>query len=529
MTIPGSIARLLLYFILIVHCWSNALAAEVVQVRVNPRLEFQQMDGFGASDAWACQFVGKNWPLAKRERIADLLFSREVDGEGNPRGIGLSLWRFNITAGTAEQGEASGISNVWRRGECFLNSDGSYDWSRQAGQQWFLQAARRRGVEKFLAFLNSPPVFYTRNGKGYAPAGITNINLGPGKMELYANFLAEVMAHFDEQGQHFNYLSPFNEPQWSWDEPTQEGTPALNIEEYDLIRYLSHDLDQRGLTTQLAIGEAGSIGHAAIRMGNDGRDQQAAFFFQKDSPFYVGKLPNVAPLISAHDYGSVWPLDQQVEYRRKLHAAIRAANPKLGYWMSEYCILENGSELGGGDRRDLGMDTALFVARLIHNDLTLACARSWQWWTALSLYDFKDGLIYLDDGSLGDTGRMGPEVRSLTQDGVFRESKLLWTLGNFARFVRPGMARIECLATPPQTGEKGVMATAFKGAKGRLVVVLVNLSTEGRVGDLGGHDAVSVYTTSADSNLKHSVQKAAGIEVPARSVVTVVRGGAERP
>jgi hypothetical protein len=52
--------------------------------------------------------------------------------------------------------------------------------------------------------------------------------------------------------------------------------------------------------------------------------------------------------------------------------ALKAANPKLGYWMSEYCILEKNDEIRGGGRRDLGMDAALFVASLIHNDLTLA-------------------------------------------------------------------------------------------------------------------------------------------------------------
>lgn len=76
--------------------------------------------------------------------------------------------------------------------------------------------------------------------------------------------------------------------------------------------------------------------------------------------------------------------------------------------MSEYCILEKNDEVRGGGRRDLGMKTALFVARVIHNDLTIAEARSWQWWTAVSQVDFKDGLVYLADGSGNGSGRMGP-------------------------------------------------------------------------------------------------------------------------
>ncbi len=79
------------------------------------------MDGFGASDAWRCQMVGKYWPLGKRNAIADLLFSKEVDANGNPRGIGLSIWRFYLGAGSYEQGEASDIADEWRRAECFQN------------------------------------------------------------------------------------------------------------------------------------------------------------------------------------------------------------------------------------------------------------------------------------------------------------------------------------------------------------------------------------------------------------------------
>ena len=122
-----------------------------------------------------------------------------MTGDGNPKGIGLSIWRFYISAGTAEQGDDSDIGNPWRRGECFQNPDGTYDWSKQAGQQWFLKAARERGVERFLAFPNSPPVHLTRNGKGYAPKGDSHLNIQPGKLDDYAAFLVDVMEHFERR------------------------------------------------------------------------------------------------------------------------------------------------------------------------------------------------------------------------------------------------------------------------------------------------------------------------------------------
>jgi O-glycosyl hydrolase len=499
-----------------------ALANGTLKIRMDPRASCQTIDGFGASDAWQCQFVGKNWPIEKRERIAELLFSRKADAQGNPKGIGLSIWRFNVGAGTAEQGDSSDIGNPWRRAECFQNPDRSYDWSKQAGQQWFLKAARQRGVEKLLAFTNSPPVHLTRNGKGYASKGPPNLNVKPGSLDDYAAFLVDVIEHFEKEGLHFDYLSPFNEPQWAWDGSGQEGTPALNAELYALIRSLSRELSQHRLSTQLVIGEAGTIGHILKKVDDDGRDDQAQFFFNTASPFCIGDLPNVAHIISGHSYQSVWPLDKQVEVRRQLQDALKAAHPELGYWMSEYCILERNGEVGRGDGRDLGMNTALYVARIIHHDLTLANARSWQWWTAVSQVDYKDGLVYLDDGSEGDSGKMGPETLSRMRDGVVRESKLLWTLGNYSRFVRPGMVRIQCGVAPEQPFVDGLLASAYQGAGGDRVVVLVNLSREETHCDLGSDKTVDVYTTSAVMNLSRSRQNASSVAVPARALSTCV-------
>ena len=48
-----------------------------------------------------------------KTKVADWLFSTENHENGQPKGIGLSLWRFNVGAGSAEQGEASQIASPW--------------------------------------------------------------------------------------------------------------------------------------------------------------------------------------------------------------------------------------------------------------------------------------------------------------------------------------------------------------------------------------------------------------------------------
>ncbi|MBD3181220.1 hypothetical protein GF312_02940 [Candidatus Poribacteria bacterium] len=516
-------------------CFSSVVASDThaeipkkLKVNTSPEVEYQTIDGFGASDAWRAQFVGKNWPIEKRNRIADLLFSQEDDAEGNTKGIGLSIWRFYLSAGTTEQGESSDIGNPWRRGECFLNEDGTYEWSKHQGQRFFLQAAKGRGVEKFLAFTNAPPVYLSNNGKGYAAKGDIHLNIKPGNMDDYADYMVEVIEHFNQNGIEFHYLSPINEPQWNWDGPGQEGTPALNEEIYALVRYLSHKLSTRGLKTKIVIGEAGTIGHACIDMNTigmpgDGRDDQARFFFSEDSPFYIGSLPNVEKTISAHSYHSVWPLDKQVEYRSMVRKALNEANPELGYWMSEYCILQKNDEIVSGGGRDLTMKTALYVARIIHNDLTLCNAKSWQWWTAITQCDYKDGLVYLDDGSQGETGKMGGHVKSLQHDGMVRDSKLLWVLGNYSRFIRPGMVRIESSFDKEQSIEDGLLVSAYKDSKKEyMVYVFTNLSQQEKRVCIGLNREVETYITDKQNNLKRISQYLDNISIPKRSVVTVI-------
>jgi len=504
--------------------------AKEYTLKINPEIKYQTIDGFGASDAWRCQFVGKNWPVEKREQIADWLFSRDFDEKGNPKGIGLSLWRFYLAAGTAEQGDKSGIPSPWRRGESFLSPEGKWDWTKYKGQRWFLKAAQKRGVEKFLAFTIAPPVQFAKNGKGFGTKGVSNFNVLPGKDKDYAAYLANVLEHFKiNEGLEFNYLSPFNEPQWDWEKGSQEGTPAKNDELFCFVKNISEELSQRKLKTLIVPGEAAKIDYLYKTVGKDDRrDNQIEFFFSPSSPNYFGNFDHVAPIISGHSYFTVWPVAEQVQSRKALAEKLKSVNPNLGYWQSEYCILENNDEVGQGNKRDLGMPTALFVARIIHNDLTICNACSWQWWTAITESDYKDGLIYLDSGTPEKPGEMGDNVKSLQFDGTARDSKLMWALGNYSRFVRPGMQRVEAELTN-ETGSvpnhEKIMVSAYSSPDSKkLVVVLVNVEPVGlKINSPINDNSMKglMYLTSEEKNLEVSEIVGPNIDVPARSVATL--------
>ena len=114
-----------LFFLFATSGWSGT----VVHYKIETTQTCQTMEHFGASDAWSMQFVGL-WPQKQQEQIADWLFSTQNGANGQPKGIGLSIWRFNVGAGSFEQGDRSCISSGTRT-ECFLQSDGTYNWSKQ--------------------------------------------------------------------------------------------------------------------------------------------------------------------------------------------------------------------------------------------------------------------------------------------------------------------------------------------------------------------------------------------------------------
>lgn len=489
----------------------------------------QTIHSFGASDCWRVQYIGKNWPVEKRNQIADLLFSSEFDSWGNPKGIGLSLWRFNIGSGSHEAGDNGGVASLWRRTECFLDKEGEWNWDKQEGQRWMLQAARERGVRYSLGFSITAPYFMTKNGLARASEKTPYANIREDQFDDYAAFLAEVSTHLG-----FDYLSPINESQWEWVGSGQEGMQATNAECSRLIHLLDKELQQRASETKVVFGEAADIRYL-YRSGTNKpeRDNQLKEIFSKKGVHSIYGLSSVAPVVSGHSYWSTWPVDTLIQTRKELAEELEKQLPSnYTYWQTEYCPMEqNPDNPQGGGGRDLTMNTALYVARVIHHDLTVANASSWQWWTAFSEWNYKDGLIFIDDGMLADGASRGDEkmIETCKEDGMFRTSKLLWALGNYSFFVRPGMVRLgEVTEVENPTG---LMASAYAdiGLK-KIVVVLVNFSEDNKMVDLSFQSLPSGYfvhkykwyETSARSDLQYKGIVESRLQIPARSIVTLV-------
>ncbi len=475
----------------------------------------QTIRHFGASDAWSMQFIGLWDNETEQQKIADWLFSTENDAQGKPKGIGLSIWRFNLGAGSAEQGEQSQIKPGTRT-ECFLTADGTYNWTKQAGQRCFLQLAKQRGVPYFLAFLNSAPVYFTQNGLATNTGRGGTINLKDDCYDDFARFMATAVKGIEQHdGIHFDYICPVNEPDghWNWLGPKQEGSPATNREIARLVRETSKAFMKQGLTTQILVDESSDLRCLLdTHQTNWERGFLIRTFFSKDSTkTYIGNLSNVPRQMVAHSYRTNTP----VPYMRQIREQLRDSLARYGlkFWQTELCIMSNDQEIGGGGGYDFTMKTALYVARVIHHDLVFADAESWSWWRAVG-EDYKDGLIRV----------YSPDH---LKSGYAVDSRLMWALGNYSRFIRPGAVRYDVSSTA-DFDPYGVMCSVFKNVDGSWVAVVINYSDKIQDLTLRLSDSQilqwQMYRTSdvSGETLKPIERTTGSYQIPPRSITTFV-------
>ena len=495
-------------------------AQETTTYVIDKNIKYQEIDNFSASDAWRMDFVGKNWPREKKEHLADLLFKREFDKNGNPVGMALTNWRVNIGAGSYENRENNEVTSTWNRTECFLLPDGSYDFTKQAGQQWFMNAARERGVNDFLFFTNSAPYFMTRTGSTLS-GDSEYINLQDDKFDDFANFLVRCVQHFMENGYNIKYVSPLNEPNVEWHTNSwQEGTYATKADIYKVVAELDKAISENGVDTKIIIPEIGEMKMLFEVDANEKTpDDIIRSMFYDDGAFSVMPFKNLYNCLAAHDYWTAYPPSLLVDIRTRTRDLLAGNGHNTKFWASEYCILEKNEEITMPSSPVKSINLGLYVARLIHTNLAVANASAWQWWTAVSLNeDVPVWLLPLE----GESGE------SVKYDGRVVTTKMFWATANYSFFVRPGMRRIDVRAfnkevTPLEAATSLMVSSYTDGSQ--VVTVFVNYADTDECISLECDNAMEgkLYVTSIDKDLQYiGKHKLKSLTIPARSIVTVV-------
>ncbi|MEQ8582609.1 MAG: glycoside hydrolase [Marinoscillum sp.] len=496
--------------------------------------KYQRMHHFGASDGWSSETLGENWPIEDREMIAELFFSKEFDSSGKPKGIGLSMWRVNVGAGSANMENSGFQASGWfRETECALQPDGSYDWeNNQVGTRWFMKKAREYGVDYFTGWVTSAPYFMTKNGYTFCTPGTAGLNLQEDKYDDFAGYLHSFLNYHREAGLPIDYLSIINEPQWAWQaevgESKQEGSYCSNEEAFNLTRAIHEVFEAEGQPTKMLLPEAGDLPVLHSYVANHApTSDQVNVFWNPTSDLYLGNMNTVAPLVAGHSYWSNQTVETAIDNRK----ALLSKTNQLGvdFWQTEYSLLGTAYQEGRNPDSLKEIDYMLWLARIIHWDVTLANATGWNFWTACSASDWGDhrnrfGLIvWLSD----------VQSRS-SSSGEIIVSRQLWTLGHFSRFIRPGYERIAIknnLYTTEAKASRNLMASAYLSPDSKeLVMVLINYGDKAETFGFENYgedfefinNEVTTYTSTNTKNMEPAVEPAEELTVSPKSIVTVV-------
>jgi O-glycosyl hydrolase len=371
----------------------------------------QIMQGFGATGAW--------WPndLVKfdspvRDQVGELLFGKS--------GIALSVYRYNIGGGGV------GVNDPSRAPQTFLTSSGGYDWNRDPGGQLFLQMAART-VPVLIGFVNSAPTPWTTNGLNCGGS------LKPGSEWAYGGYLADIAAHFQSQGITLSYLSPMNEPDYTFAGGNQEGMAVPTWQRAVVVQSAGRQLAQRAPNSRLIADESSHVG-----------DQ-----FNPEVPQWM-TVPGTAQYVAylAHHIYD-FPSDLALQVARRIGQAYGKT-----LWCTEICCID--SRTGRfGQQYDPTIAGAMPLANLIWQCLTQANDASFHWWLACSsamgtdpvvspgsekqvnLKGWNDGLLYY-----------APRYAGIANKEQIYTTKRFYAMGNFSRYVRPGDQRHDVSGGP---------------------------------------------------------------------------------
>lgn len=461
-------------------------------VKIDTTDTHQTIESFGASGAWWSQDVG-GWDevrssdgLELREYIARLLFDDEI-------GIGLNSYRYNIGAGSADKTSNSkgGITDPWRRAESFETAPGEYDWSRDEEAVWFMHEAAKLGVDEIIMFCNSPLERLTVNGKAYTDSSREGqSNIKKENYDAFATYVLDVAEHFVNEGLPIKYISPINEPQWGWT-GGQEGCHYSTSETINVLKTFINALEERETLVNADIEISGPEG---VNWHNDNGviDMCDAIMHNKI----------IANHLSAIDNHSYW---SDASAKRTFANSFIKKYPDMKIRCSEWCEMVNG--------KDTSIDSAINLAIEVQEDMTILDCVSWQYWIAVSCYDYRDGLIYVD-----------------TKTHNVTIPKRLWALGHYSRYIDPGYVRVDATLKKANVYSSAYMGVNENG-EDEIVMVFVNNNQESVNIDFSGIDAskynrMSVYLTSNKYSLAEKFygefSETSCVELPKRSIVTVV-------
>lgn len=449
------------------------VASATAAVKVSSKK--QSVDGFGFATAWGSVPTSENM---------DAFFSVT-------KGAGLSIVRNRIpfredpavTNDTMLAGGGNYVSTVVNPGQAnqyktfTLTWDGLWDLGATKALIASIQANPDYQVASYFSTPWSPPNNSISKWKTGAADYAVNPSWGgaldPARYADYADVLADYVLGFEaHMGAKLTALSLQNEPSYQAKYESCDWTAA---QFHDFIAALKTEFTNKGVFTKLP-----KLTIMAPEANNMKEDLILPTLADASLASLVG-------IVAGHQYEFGYGGDPLSVAPPSFTKSL-AANKRL--WMTEWSVGKFG------DGTDIASNLAL--AKLIHTDFTASSLNAFvYWWTS----------------SLVDSAKV--------------PKKVLWTLGQFSRFIRPGWVRVDADAAPTSS----ILLSAFTNPAGtEAAIVAVNMGTSADTLaiqlDSKKFGTVTPYRTSATENMAKLPAIAGGtttvtVTVPAQSITTL--------
>ncbi|THH07966.1 hypothetical protein EW145_g3034 [Phellinidium pouzarii] len=385
----------------------------------------QVMHGIGASGAWWPNDL-VNYPEGVREKAAEFLFGST--------GAGLTSYRYNVGGGGVFVGTPA------RAPETFYVSPGVYNWSADAAGVYFLKKAAEHNVPVLTAFVNSAPPAFTSNNRS---CGGTLVDA---QIPAYAQYLADVIAHFKEEGIVITHVSPMNEPDDNFSSNNvtpcgQEGMIVTPEQRASVVNTLRSTLDAANLT---------SVGIMADESSSTGN-------FIPEAPTWIPEAASSLAAVCHHQYG--FGSDSTVAQMGEIGRNLSGKNT----WFTEICCYATADSASDGDPAapltysgiyEPTIIGALQLGQIVYQSFTQILDAHFDFWTALSSgigcsplgnancpitanpNGWNDGLVYYD-----------PDYAT-NENFALYTTKRLFVMKHFANFIWMGATRFDVAGLP---------------------------------------------------------------------------------
>ena len=332
--------------------------------------------------------------------------------------------------------------------ESFMNTNGSFDWTRDEPGMYWLKVAVAANVSSITFFVNAAPSGLNATSNDLSPCGGT---LESTAIPAFVEYIETVLAHWTDQGIEITYISPMNEPDDSFSSCNQEGMAVQQSDRSTVFQQL-----------RSALSISKSSGARTIKIIGDETSQiasQALMHYENWLPATLTAQSIDAIAVHMYDFPDDATLQNYAQFVQNYSSG--STPPPIH--MTEISSFKTAP----GIHREWGwtgpsimtpqydpsMSSALDLARMIWQWLTLVNASSFSWWTAVSTFmplcptgpslppPSACGTTTVNDTGWNDALIYISPVYAAAKDYRFHLTKRFWVYKHFTTFHRPGSIR----------------------------------------------------------------------------------------